>query len=101
MDLIASTLPQALRSRGVSRREFVKFCNLMVATLASTAVSLSGRKSSQSDDASCPGLARISGLRWEFRIHAPHEQSHSHGIRSRPSFLGISRIDYGRRGQAG
>ncbi|MFZ0739716.1 MAG: hypothetical protein WAM96_21655, partial [Candidatus Acidiferrales bacterium] len=28
------TLPAALRARGVSRREFVKFCNLMVATLA-------------------------------------------------------------------
>src|SRR5271166_2651654 len=28
------SLPQALRSRGVSRREFVKFCQLMVATLA-------------------------------------------------------------------
>ncbi len=29
-----SSLPQVLESRGISRREFVKFCNLMVATLA-------------------------------------------------------------------
>src|SRR5208283_3597385 len=34
MGALRNSLPQALRSRGVSRREFVKFCNLMVATLA-------------------------------------------------------------------
>jgi hydrogenase small subunit len=34
MGALRSSLPQALRSRGVSRREFVQFCKLMVATLA-------------------------------------------------------------------
>src|SRR5208282_2125173 len=34
MRALHGSLPQALRSRGVSRRDFVKFCNLMVATLA-------------------------------------------------------------------
>ncbi|MGB7517833.1 MAG: hypothetical protein WBW90_27085, partial [Candidatus Acidiferrum sp.] len=34
MEALRSPLPKALKSRGVSRREFVKFCNLMVATLA-------------------------------------------------------------------
>ena len=34
MKSLHSPLPLALKTRGVSRREFVKFCNLMVATLA-------------------------------------------------------------------
>ena len=34
MATLRNSLPQALKSRGVSRREFVKFCQLMVATLA-------------------------------------------------------------------
>ncbi|MGA9643196.1 MAG: hydrogenase small subunit, partial [Terriglobales bacterium] len=34
MATLRNPLPQALKSRGVSRREFIKFCQLMVATLA-------------------------------------------------------------------
>jgi hydrogenase small subunit len=34
MRSIRNALPDGLRARGVSRREFAKFCSLMVATLA-------------------------------------------------------------------
>ena len=68
-------LPQALKTRGVSRRDFVKFCKLMVATLALPPRYLSAvEKALSSDDASRTGLARISGLRGQFGIDAPDEQ---------------------------
>ena len=79
MGVLRNPLPQALKSRGVSRREFVKFCQLMVATLALPPRYLSAVETALSQTKRPgAGLARISRLRGQLGIDAAHQQPDSH-----------------------
>jgi len=55
--MLQGSLTKALKSRGVSRRDFVKFCSSMVAMLALPPRYVSALQSAERDNEADPGLA--------------------------------------------
>ncbi len=93
-------LGTALARRGISRRQLVKFCSAMLATLAH-AGTISGpdRRGRQQGEEAGAGLAAISGLHRMLGIDAAIEPSGCRRRRARPAFVGVPRSHHGGRGR--